>query len=130
MDPDTEHLDDILKRLLAANLEIRAAVIVSTEGLPIASAIPRGTDEARIAAMTSALFSLGRMSIIEAGKGNFDQVQIKGSDGYLLVAPVGSYAIMLLSTTGGFDKFDFNIFSHPPFKPPGSSSAAIVEKDL
>lgn len=43
MDPNTEYLDEILKKLLAINLEVGAVAIVSREGLPIASAIPRGT---------------------------------------------------------------------------------------
>ena len=67
------------------------------EGLPIASALPRGADEARGAVMKSVLFSLGRRLVIEMQKGNFDQICMKGSVGYLLVAPVGSDAIMLLS---------------------------------
>ncbi|MFX1456274.1 MAG: roadblock/LC7 domain-containing protein, partial [Promethearchaeota archaeon] len=57
MEPNTEILDELLDKLLSAKLGVGAAVLVSREGLPIASAISRGTDETRIASITSALFS-------------------------------------------------------------------------
>lgn len=132
MDPNTDFLDDILNKLLAANLEVGAAAIVSREGLPIASAIPRGADETRVATMTSALFNLGRHSVMEIKQGNVDEICIKGTDVYLLVVPFGSYAIMLFSATKGFSKSGLSMLSRlGPFKPPGSSgAAATVEKDL
>lgn len=132
MDPTTENLDDILKKLLAANLKVKAAVIVSIEGLPIASDIPKGVDETRIAAMTSALFSLGVRLIMELGERDLDEIFIKSSDGQLLVVRSGSYAIMLLSVEEGFDRIGLNRFSRlGPFKPPGSSAAAsTIEENL
>ena len=63
-----ETLDDILKKLLAAIPEVKAAAIVSVEGLPIASALPAGIDETRIAAMTAAILSLGERAIHEMAK--------------------------------------------------------------
>ena len=65
MDPNTpETLDDLLRKLLGAIPEVKAAAIVSAEGLPIASALPQGVDETRIAAMTAALLSLSERAII------------------------------------------------------------------
>ncbi|MCK4369893.1 MAG: roadblock/LC7 domain-containing protein, partial [Candidatus Lokiarchaeota archaeon] len=52
VEPTTDSLDDILMKLLSAIPEVKAAAIVSAEGLPIASALPQGVDETRIAAMT------------------------------------------------------------------------------
>ena len=99
MEPTTETLDDILKKLLAAIPEVKAAATVSAEGLPIASALPQGIDETRIAAMTAALLSLSERAIIEMGKGDFDQLYIKGSEGYLLVMQAGPNAVLTVSTT-------------------------------
>lgn len=49
MDPNTpETLDDLLRKLLGAIPEVKAAAIVSAEGLPIASALPQGVDKTRI----------------------------------------------------------------------------------
>ena len=95
--PDS--LDDLLKKLLAAIPEVKAAAIVSAEGLPIASALPQGVDETRIAAMTAALLSLAERSVIEMEKGEFDQLYVKGSDGYLLVLQAGPNAVLTVSTT-------------------------------
>ena len=92
-------LDDLLKKLLGAIPEVKSAAIVSAEGLPIASALPQGVDETRIAAMTAALLSLSERAIIEMGKGDFDQLYIKGSEGYVLVMQAGPNAVLIVSTT-------------------------------
>jgi predicted regulator of Ras-like GTPase activity (Roadblock/LC7/MglB family) len=98
VEPNTpDSLDDLLKKLLAAIPEVKAAAIVSAEGLPIASALPRDVDETRIAAMTAALLSLSERAIIEMQKGDFDQLYIRGSDGYLLVLQAGPNAVLTVS---------------------------------
>jgi predicted regulator of Ras-like GTPase activity (Roadblock/LC7/MglB family) len=100
MDPNTpETLDELLRKLLGAIPEVKAAAIVSAEGLPIASALPQGVDETRIAAMTAALLSLSERAIIEMSKGDFDQLYIKGSSGYLLILQAGPNAVLTVSTT-------------------------------
>jgi len=100
LEPSTpETLDDLLKKLLGAIPEVKAAAIVSAEGLPIASALPQGVDETRIAAMTAALLSLSERAIIEMNKGDFDQLYVKGSSGYLLILQAGPNAVLTVSTT-------------------------------
>ncbi|MFX1426853.1 MAG: roadblock/LC7 domain-containing protein [Promethearchaeota archaeon] len=99
MEPTTETLDDILKKLLSAIPEVKAAAIVSAEGLPIASALPQGIDETRIAAMTAALLSLAERSVIEMEKGEFEQLYVRGNEGYLLVLQAGPNAVLTVSTT-------------------------------
>ena len=99
MEPTTETLDDILKKLLAAIPEVKAAAIVSAEGLPIASALPQGIDETRIAAMTAALLSLSERAVIEMEKGEFEQLYVRGNEGYLLVLQAGPNAVLTVSTT-------------------------------
>ncbi|MFX1496969.1 MAG: roadblock/LC7 domain-containing protein, partial [Promethearchaeota archaeon] len=51
-DNEKSEINELLKKLLAAIPEVKAAAIVSAEGLPIASALPRNVDETRLAAMT------------------------------------------------------------------------------
>lgn len=94
-----ETLDEILKKLLAAIPEVKAASIVSVEGLPIASALPQGVDETRIAAMTAAILSLGERAAQEMNKGDLEQIFVRGSDGYLLVLAAGPNAVLTVSTT-------------------------------
>jgi hypothetical protein len=88
-----------LNKLLGAIPEVTSAAIVSAEGLPIASALPQGVDETRIAAMSAALLSLSKKAIIEMSKGDFDQLYIKGSEGYLLVMQAGPNAVLTVSTS-------------------------------
>jgi len=99
METTTETLDDILKKLLSAIPEVKAAAIVSAEGLPIASALPQGVDETRIAAMTAALLSLSERAVIEMEKGEFEQLYVRGNEGYLLVLQAGPNAVLTVSTT-------------------------------
>lgn len=99
METTTDTLDDILKKLLSAIPEVKAAAIVSAEGLPIASALPQGVDETRIAAMTAALLSLSERAVIEMEKGEFEQLYVKGGEGYLLVLQAGPNAVLTVSTT-------------------------------
>ncbi|TXT61425.1 MAG: Roadblock/LC7 domain protein [Promethearchaeota archaeon] len=94
-----QSLDEILKSLLAAIPEIKSAAIVSVEGLPIASALPQGVDETRIAAMTAALLSLAERAVHEMEKGEYEQLYVKGSNGYLLVLAAGPNAVLTVSTT-------------------------------
>jgi len=99
METTTDTLDDILKKLLSAIPEVKAAAIVSAEGLPIASALPQGVDETRIAAMTAALLSLSERAVIEMEKGEFEQLYVRGNEGYLLVLQAGPNAVLTVSTT-------------------------------
>lgn len=103
MGPDSS--DDVKRKRIKNNGFLRgipnvtSILIVSAEGFPIAYALPQDTDEIKIAAMTSALFSLSEMAIIEMEKGDFDQLYIKGEDGYFLVMHAGHSAVMAVSTT-------------------------------
>jgi hypothetical protein len=49
--------------------------------------------------MTAALLSLSERAIIEMAKGDFDQLYVKGSSGYLLILQAGPNAVLTVSTT-------------------------------
>jgi hypothetical protein len=97
--PDLENLDSILVKLIATIPEVQAATIVSVEGEIIASALPQDVDEMTIAVMTAALLSLAESAITLIKSGEFEQLFIKGRDGYLLVLPAGLNAVLSVSTT-------------------------------
>jgi len=92
-------LESVLNELQGSIPEIEAFAIVSVEGLPIVSALPTDVDEAKVAAMTAAMLTLGEKAAIELGKGNLEQVNIKGVDGWLLVVQAGMNACLTVSTT-------------------------------
>ncbi len=92
-------MESVLNELQGSIPEIEACAIVSVEGLPIVSALPTDVDEAKVAAMTAAMLTLGEKAAIELGKGNLEQVNIKGVDGWLLVVQAGMNACLTVSTT-------------------------------
>ena len=92
-------LEGVLNELQGSIPEIEACAIVSVEGLPIVSALPTDVDEAKVAAMTAAMLTLGEKAAIELGKGTLEQVNVKGIDGWLLVVAAGLNACLTVSTT-------------------------------
>ncbi|TFG12565.1 hypothetical protein EU537_09080 [Candidatus Thorarchaeota archaeon] len=92
-------LEGVLNELQGSIPEIEACAIVSVEGLPIVSALPTDVDEAKVAAMTAAMLTLGEKAAIELGKGNLEQVNIKGQQGWLLAIQAGMNACLTVSTT-------------------------------
>ena len=92
-------LEGVLNELQGSIPEIEACAIVSVEGLPIVSALPTDVDEAKVAAMTAAMLTLGEKAAMELGKGNLEQVNIKGVNGWLLVVQAGLNACITVSTT-------------------------------
>ncbi|MHA1862361.1 MAG: roadblock/LC7 domain-containing protein [Candidatus Thorarchaeota archaeon] len=92
-------LEGVLNELQGSIPEIEACAIVSVEGLPIVSALPTDVDEAKVAAMTAAMLTLGEKAAMELGKGELEQVNIKGINGWLLVIQAGMNACLTVSTT-------------------------------
>jgi len=92
-------LEGVLNELQGRIPEIEACAIVSVEGLPIVSALPTDVDEAKVAAMTAAMLTLGEKAAMELGKGELEQVNIKGINGWLLVVQAGMNACLTVSTT-------------------------------
>ncbi len=94
-----ETLEGVLKELESSIPEIEACAIVSVEGLPIVSSLPADVDEAKLAAITAAMLTLGEKAAVELGKGNLEQVNVKGQDGWVLVVQAGMNACLTVSTT-------------------------------
>ena len=93
-----EKLEVVLRRLLSNNPSITIATISSSEGLPILSIIPRGFNETIISAMVATLLSLSDRAVMEMEIGEFNQLYIKGIDGYLLVFDA-TPAVLAVSAT-------------------------------
>jgi predicted regulator of Ras-like GTPase activity (Roadblock/LC7/MglB family) len=85
-----EHLRD----MQASSPDIEASAVVSVDGLTIASALPQGVEEDRVAAMSAAMLSLGERIASELGRGSLEQVYIKGSNGYVLLMSVAEDAVL------------------------------------
>ncbi len=54
-----EQIHYILQGLVGRSQDVEGALLVTMDGLPLASALPQGADEDRVAAMGAAALSMG-----------------------------------------------------------------------
>lgn len=83
-----------LRDLHASSPNIEATVVVSVDGLSIASALPQEVEEERVAAMSAAMLSLGDRIASELGRGSLDQVYIRGEHGFVILMSIGEDAVL------------------------------------
>jgi uncharacterized protein len=90
----TEQMIERLRDLQVSSPAVEAAAVVSVDGLSMASSLPGGIEEDRVAAMSAAMLSLGERIATELGRGKLDQVYIKGEKGYVILMAVGEEAVL------------------------------------
>ena len=88
-------LDQVLHDLLGRAPELLAAAVVSFDGLPMASALPVGMDEDRVAAMSAALLSLGERAAENFGRGTLNQVYVEGENGTVFLVSADDEAVLV-----------------------------------
>ena len=89
-----------LDEFIAVSPEVEAAAIVSSDGLPIASALPEGVQEERLAAMSAALLILGERAAGGMGKGELSQIVVESGEGYVILMSAGPEAVLVTVTSG------------------------------
>jgi predicted regulator of Ras-like GTPase activity (Roadblock/LC7/MglB family) len=94
-------LDRAIRDLLTQTAEIEAAAVVSFDGLPMASALPAGMDEDRVAAMSAALLSLGERATVGLGRGELNQVFIEGENGTVFLVSADNEAVLVAVAAKG-----------------------------
>jgi predicted regulator of Ras-like GTPase activity (Roadblock/LC7/MglB family) len=75
--------------------------VVSFDGLPMASALPAGMDEDRVAAMSAALLSLGERAAQGLGRGELSQVYIEGDAGTVFLISADDEAVLVAVASKG-----------------------------
>lgn len=90
----TKQMVDRLREMQASSPDIEASAIVSVDGLSIASALPQEIEEDRVSAMSAAMLSLGERIASELGRGELEQVYIKGESGFVVLMAVGEEAVL------------------------------------
>ena len=90
----TELMNERLRDLQNSSPAVEAAAVVSVDGLGMASSMPGGIEEDRVAAMSAAMLSLGERIATELSRGKLDQVYIKGTKGYIILMAVGEEAVL------------------------------------
>jgi hypothetical protein len=83
-----------LRSMQAAAPDIEASAVVSVDGLIMASALQQGVEEDRVSAMSAAMLSLGERISGELGRGNLEQVYIKGGSGAIMLTSIGADAVL------------------------------------
>lgn len=92
----TELMVDRLRDLASGTPDIEASAVVSVDGLIMASALPANVEEDRVSAMSAALLSLGERIASELGRGDLEQVYIKGDKGFVMLTSVGEDAVLTI----------------------------------
>jgi predicted regulator of Ras-like GTPase activity (Roadblock/LC7/MglB family) len=94
----TERMVDELRELQHNSPDVEGAAVVSVDGLPLASLLPPGIEEERVAAMSAAMLSLGDRIASELGRGYLNQVYIRGESGFAILMEVGEEAVLTALT--------------------------------
>ncbi|MHA1651286.1 MAG: roadblock/LC7 domain-containing protein [Candidatus Helarchaeota archaeon] len=94
-----ERIQDVLKELELNVPTIEASAVVSAVGLPIASALPTDIDETRVAAITASILTMSERAIMDFGKGQLNQIIIRGSKGLLISMAAGENAVLTVSAS-------------------------------
>jgi predicted regulator of Ras-like GTPase activity (Roadblock/LC7/MglB family) len=97
----TDRIVERLRNLQMSTPDIEASALVSVDGLAIASALPAGVEEDRVAAMSAAMLSLGERIASELGRGGLDEVYVKGERGYVILTAVGEDAVLTVMARSG-----------------------------
>jgi predicted regulator of Ras-like GTPase activity (Roadblock/LC7/MglB family) len=90
----TELMVDRLRDLQSSTPDIEASAVVSVDGLIMASSLPQGIEEDRVSAMSAAMISLGERIAGELGRGELEQVYIRGDSGFVILMSVGEEAVL------------------------------------
>lgn len=90
----TQELNKSLRDLQASSGDVEAAAVVSVDGLSMASSLPADIEEDRVSAMSAAMLSLGERIAAELGRGELEQVMVKGESGYVILTAVGDEAVL------------------------------------
>ena len=96
MESGHEELVGLLREMQANNGEITAGAIVSVQGLPIASQLPRDSNEGIVSAMAAALLSVATRACEELGRGIMKRLIVEGDAGIFICQNAGQNSILTI----------------------------------
>ncbi len=92
----TEELVALLRDMQANNSSITAGAIMSVQGLPIASQLPRNANEGIVSAISAALLSVAQRGCEELERGTMKRLIVEGSSGLFLTQSAGQNSILAI----------------------------------
>lgn len=87
-------IEDLLYKIRIRVPDIQGLVVVTKDGLPVASLLVDGVDEDRISAMTAGSLSLAERVASELYRGDLGEMIIKGSKGLVVIMDAGEEAVL------------------------------------
>ena len=90
------NVEKFLWDLQNINPAIKGVSLLSIEGLPIASTLPKETNKNRISALSATLLAVGKRGNKEINNGEFNHLFIEGSNGGILIFQLSKFEILVL----------------------------------
>ena len=104
-DPGFDELQGKLREILEESTSltggIRAWMLLSKEGLPIASAVPQGLEEAEIAAMAASILGVADLAAERLDQGTLEEILMTNEKGLVIMRSAGEKAILVLAASKG-----------------------------
>ncbi|KYC37606.1 hypothetical protein WA1_39775 [Scytonema hofmannii PCC 7110] len=89
-------LQDELHNFVSGSAEVEGAIIISPDGMALASVLSPGMDEEGTAALSASMLSLGERIGSELARGAIDRVVVEGERGYGILVGCTQKAILLV----------------------------------
>jgi len=94
-------LETVLKDLEATAGDIEGSAVVRSDGLIVAFAMSKSSDESLVAAMSAALLNIGTRATRELDRGDLDKVIVSGTKGDVVLMGAGRDSILSSTTRSG-----------------------------
>ncbi len=92
-------IKEIMEEATTTAAGIKAAILLSKEGLPIASALPAGLEEAEIAAMAASILGVADLAAERMEQGTLEEVLMTNEKGLIIMRSAGEKAILVLAAS-------------------------------
>jgi hypothetical protein len=99
----SEAINETLETILEESFDIQGAMVVSRDGLVMASRLPGGLEDTRVGAVSAGVLSLGVRSITQLGRGEFNQILAQGTKGNVVVTGAGNKAAFVALTAANIN---------------------------
>ena len=104
-----DDLNRVLRKFQGDSPGVEASALISEDGLMIASVLPAGMEESRIAGMGATLLSLGARASVELKRGAVREVVVRGEMGYVVM--IGAKRdVLLMAVTNETSKLGMIFF--------------------
>ncbi|MCS6990110.1 MAG: roadblock/LC7 domain-containing protein [Chloroherpetonaceae bacterium] len=91
-------IQSALQEFVTSVSNVQGASIMSPDGLAIASSLPAGMEEERVAAMSAAMLALGERIGRELSRGQIERILVEGEKGYAIVSSCTEDAVLIVLT--------------------------------